>query len=72
MAALLIASGLLGWVSSPAEAAVHVEGQVQGGGGRISGSKVSLWAASRYWTRAGNREGLYAPSLGLTASAAVL
>jgi hypothetical protein len=43
---LLIAAGLLGWIAGPAEAAVHVEGQVQAGGGAVSGSTVSLWAAS--------------------------
>jgi streptogramin lyase len=46
MVALLIAAGLRGWVISPAEAAVHVEGQVQAGGGAVIGSTVSLWAAS--------------------------
>jgi hypothetical protein len=46
MVMLLIAAGLLGWVISPAEAAVHVEGQVQAGGGAVAGSAVSLWAAS--------------------------
>ena len=43
---LLIAAGLLGWVTGPAEAAVHVEGQIQAGGGAVAGSTVSLWAAS--------------------------
>ena len=43
---LLIAAGLLGWVTGPSEAAVRVEGQVQAGGGAVSGSTVSLWAAS--------------------------
>src|SRR5271165_1005001 len=46
MFTLLIAAGLLGWIISPAEAAVHVEGQVQAGGGAVAGSTVSLWAAS--------------------------
>ena len=46
MITLLIAAGLLGWVTSPAEAAVHVEGQVQAGGRAVAGSTVSLWAAS--------------------------
>jgi hypothetical protein len=44
--ALLIAAGLLGWVASPAEAAVQIEGQVQAGRGAVAGSTVSLWAAS--------------------------
>ena len=43
---LLIAAGLLGWVASPAEAAVHVEGQVEAGGDAVAGAMVSLWAAS--------------------------
>jgi hypothetical protein len=43
---LLITAGLLGWVSSPAEAAVRIEGQVQAGGKAVAGSTVSLWAAS--------------------------
>ena len=43
---LLIVAGLLGWVSSPAEAAVRIEGQVQAGGKAVAGSTVSLWAAS--------------------------
>jgi hypothetical protein len=43
---LLIAAGLLGWLTGPAEAAVRVEGQVQAGGGAVAGSTVSLWAAS--------------------------
>ncbi len=43
---LLIAAGLLGWVTGPSEAAMHVEGQVQAGGGAVSGSTVSFWAAS--------------------------
>ena len=46
MVTLLIAAGLLGWVTGPADAAVHVEGQVQAGGGAVVGSAVSLWAAS--------------------------
>jgi len=43
---LLIAGALLGWVAGPAEAAVHVEGQVQAGGGPVAQSTVTLWAAS--------------------------
>ena len=43
---LLIAVGLLGWVTRPSEASVRIEGQVQAGGGGVSGSTVSLWAAS--------------------------
>ncbi len=43
---LLIVAALLGCVASAAEAAVHVEGQVQAGGGPVAGSTVTLWAAS--------------------------
>jgi len=46
MVTLLIAAGLLGCVARAAEAAIHVEGQVQAGGGTVAGSTVSLWAAS--------------------------
>jgi hypothetical protein len=46
MVTLLIVAALLGWVASAAEAAVHVEGQVQAGGGPVAGSTVTLWAAS--------------------------
>ncbi len=42
---LLVAAGLLGWLTGHAAAAVHVEGQVQAGGGAVAGSTVSLWAA---------------------------
>jgi hypothetical protein len=44
--AILVAVGLLGWACGPTEAAVRIEGQVQGGGGAVTGSTVSLWAAS--------------------------
>ena len=43
---LLMALGLLGWVSGPAAAAVRIEGQVQAGGGAVARSTVSLWSAS--------------------------
>jgi hypothetical protein len=46
MVTLLIAAGLLGWVTGQAEAAVLVAGQVQAGGAAVAGSTVSLWAAS--------------------------
>ncbi len=42
----LIAIGLLGWTSRPAAAAVHIDGQVQAGGGAVAGSSVSLWVAT--------------------------
>ena len=44
--AILIAVGLLGLASVPAEAAVNIEGQVQAGGGALAGSAVTLFAAS--------------------------
>jgi hypothetical protein len=44
--AALMAMALLGWVSGPAAAAVHIEGQVQAGGGAVAGSTVTLWTAS--------------------------
>jgi len=37
--------GLFVWAWSPAAAAVRIEGQVQGGGGPIANSTVTLWAA---------------------------
>jgi hypothetical protein len=43
---LLMALGLLVWVSGPAAAAIRIEGQVQAGGGAVAGSTVSLWSAS--------------------------
>jgi streptogramin lyase len=45
-AAVVIAAGLLGWISNPAEAAVRIDGQVQAGRGAVNGSTVTLWAAS--------------------------
>ena len=44
--AALLTAGLLGWACDPAAAAVRIEGQVQGGGGPIANSTVTLWAAS--------------------------
>ena len=44
--AALLTAGLFGWACSPAEAAVQIKGQVQGGGGPIANSTVTLWAAS--------------------------
>ena len=37
---------LLGFAFVPAAAAVHIEGQVQAGGGPLARSAVTLWAAS--------------------------
>jgi len=42
----LLATGWLGWVCGPASAAVRIEGQVQAGGGPVSNSTVTLWAAT--------------------------
>ena len=44
--AALLTVGLFVWARSPAAAAVRIEGQVQGGGGPIANSTVTLWAAS--------------------------
>ena len=44
--ATLLTAVLFVWTCSPAVAAVHIEGQVQGGGGPIANSTVTLWAAS--------------------------
>ena len=44
--AALLTVGLFVWAWSPAAAAVRIEGQVQGGGGPIANSTVTLWAAS--------------------------
>jgi hypothetical protein len=45
LVAILMAVGLLGWLSGPAVAAVRIEGQVQAGGGPVAHSVVTLWAA---------------------------
>ena len=42
----LLTAVLFVWACSPAAAAAHIEGQVQGGGGPIAKSTVTLWAAS--------------------------
>jgi hypothetical protein len=36
--------GMFGLAIVPAEAAVHIEGQVQAGGGSVANSTVTLWA----------------------------
>ena len=46
IAAMLLAGGLLGYVSGPAAAAVRIEGRVDAGGGPLAKSTVTLWAAS--------------------------
>src|SRR5215831_948711 len=38
--------GLVSFTSRPVAAAVHIEGQVQAGGGPLANSTVTLWAAS--------------------------
>jgi hypothetical protein len=44
--AILLTAGMLGFASVPAKAAIHIEGQVQAGGGPVANSTVTLWAAS--------------------------
>jgi hypothetical protein len=44
--ATLFMAGLFGYTCSPAAAAVHIEGQVQAGGGPLASSTVTLWVAS--------------------------
>jgi hypothetical protein len=46
VAAMLLMGGLLSLGCGPTAAAVRIEGQVQGGGGPIAKSTVTLWAAS--------------------------
>ncbi len=43
---MMAAIALLGWISSPAVAAMRIEGQVQAGGSAVAGAAVSLFAAS--------------------------
>ena len=43
---VVVGLGVSGFVISPAEAAVNIEGQVEAGGGSVAGSTVTLWAAS--------------------------
>jgi streptogramin lyase len=46
IAAMLLAAGCLGCVCGTASAEVHIEGQVQSGGGALASSIVTLWAAN--------------------------
>ena len=46
IAVVLATCGLLGCACNPAAAAVHIEGQVQAGGGPIANSTVTLWEAN--------------------------
>src|SRR5262245_3448819 len=43
---VILTVGMLGYACVPATAAVHIEGQVQAGGGPLANSTVTLWAAS--------------------------
>jgi hypothetical protein len=43
---MLLTGGMLGWACNPAAAAVHIEGQVQAGGGPLANSTVTLWEAN--------------------------
>ncbi len=38
--------GMIGWGCGAADAAVHIDGQVQAGGGAVASSTVTLWAGS--------------------------
>jgi hypothetical protein len=44
--AILLTAGMLGFASVPTKAAIHIEGQVQAGGGPVANSTVTLWGAS--------------------------
>jgi hypothetical protein len=44
--ALILTAGLFVWAGAAAAAADQIKGQVQGGGGPIANSTVTLWAAS--------------------------
>src|SRR5262245_14772649 len=44
--AKLLAAILIVWACGPATAAIRIAGQVQGGGGPITNSTVTLWSAS--------------------------
>jgi len=46
IAGMLLGAGLIAAAVGPAAAAVRIEGQVQAGGGPVSNSTVTLWAAS--------------------------
>ena len=43
---LLVAASIISSGTSPAAAAVHIDGQVQSGGGAVANSTVTLWAGS--------------------------
>ena len=43
---LLVAASIIGSATSPVAAAVHIDGQVQSGGGAVAGSTETLWAGS--------------------------
>jgi len=46
IAVVLATCGLLGWACNPGAAAVHIEGQVQAGGGPLANSTVTLLEAN--------------------------
>ena len=46
IAAMMLASVLLGLACIPGSAATSINGQVQAGGGPVAGATVTLWAAS--------------------------
>jgi streptogramin lyase len=46
IAAMMLASVLLGLICIPGSAATSINGQVQAGGGPVAGATVTLWAAS--------------------------
>jgi hypothetical protein len=43
---LVVAASIISSATSPAAAAVHIDGQVQSGGGAVANSTVTLWAGS--------------------------
>jgi hypothetical protein len=43
---LLVAASIISSATGPAAAAVHIDGQVQSGGGAVANSMVTLWAGS--------------------------
>jgi hypothetical protein len=43
---LLVAASIISSATRPAAAAVHIDGQVQSGGGAVANSTVTLWAGS--------------------------
>ena len=56
---LLVAASIISSATSPAAAAVHIDGQVQSGGGAVANSTVTLWPGAR-----ANRDNWRKPKLG--------